>query len=234
MSDTRKFFPTPRPPNRRSDESPLAWCGWELPVPSAWRSIHIEGELDKGRISMGISMDAALQVKAWRSNSSSVEASTWLEQRSAAVGGPRSESAMSVESLRDSCFMPERPDPESGKPDVLCGDASQEDLMLEIPIEGGCDAGARLDVLNSGLPRLRITQPSETTRRSRQDDPRPVQMPWGGRSASCRAAHMRPDDPRHAQLLKIEGESAGPRRASDKTHAPIDMNWQRPRHRLED
>ena len=45
---------------------PLAWCGWEMPVPRDWRPVDVDGEWVRGAMIVGDREQAILQIKWWR------------------------------------------------------------------------------------------------------------------------------------------------------------------------
>ena len=171
MSTPANRFPPIKPSRSdRRHDVPLAWCGWELPIPSALRPFSIEGTWEDGRITLGTGSDANLDVEWCRPDPKLFDVDQWLDDRALVFNAPSVSDGPTNDSFEKARLFSDLETDDGTTQDVWCGFSEEAGLALEIGVTKNLDAHLRDIVMTTGVPNLSAVGAGRPTHWSLGDD----------------------------------------------------------------
>ncbi len=142
----------------------LAWCGWGMPIMSAWRPMKVQGEWKRGEIIVGDDAEATFKITWWRPERKSFDGHAWIHNRIRELGNVPSEDSAAPRGFSSTAFVAEQPSRGGGLRGLWFGYSAAVGMMLEVAVNRGASKAAQQFVLNKALPELRVSQHGEAVR----------------------------------------------------------------------
>jgi len=131
----------------------LAWCGWRLQLPAAWRPLRIYGDGRAGSMIVGDSNSSIFRIRWQQIQRKTPDPLKWRAQRTRVLGPGLSARNVFDASLPD---FPAAVRVESERGWVWQGIAPSAGLVLEIAPEAAADDALRRTVGEDVLPSLQV------------------------------------------------------------------------------
>ena len=143
----------------------IAWHGWSLQAPSAWRPLRLEGDRRRGAVMIGDAEQALVQVKWLRPGQRHFKAQTWLKERIAGVAphcSPDPDAPL-PHGFVASTWLIGKPGRDGIRRSVWYGYSARDDLVVEFMVNDAVEERLRKKVWREVLPSLRVRKANEPT-----------------------------------------------------------------------
>lgn len=144
-----------------SQENLLAWQGLAIPIQEEWRPLKIEGDHQKGAITVG-SMDGPVFQLRWLRPPKSYDAAEWIKKRCRAVaGGQTSDDPPRPDGFAMASWVRSLAIRQESEKTVWWGYAEPAHLLVEILLTNLCDDKTNAWFIRHALPKLTVAAATE-------------------------------------------------------------------------
>lgn len=157
-------------PNSASTPKPgrtcLAWCGWQLVIPSDWEPQKIEGSYTKGRMFVGDARAPYMMVRWWRpalNGEKKFDFDAWLKTRFKKLHALPQENPPHSAGVDAAAWVKDLQKKEGMSRTIWYGYNKASDLVVEVLMTSLTPEDIRKQVTEEILPSLRIVTPDQPT-----------------------------------------------------------------------
>ncbi|MBN1675583.1 MAG: hypothetical protein JXR37_31365 [Kiritimatiellae bacterium] len=137
----------------------VAWSGWSLRAPAAWRPLDIEQNGPRGRMMLGGATKPILQIKWWQPRGKRFDAAAWIRRRLRSVAGAAAPGkGPAPHGFAGSAWVELGAPRAGGRKAIWYGYAPEAGLMIEAVLAGDLSPAEWRQAVKKILPSLRASK----------------------------------------------------------------------------
>lgn len=146
---------------RQAARSLIAWAGWRLSVPEAWRPLKMTGDPAKGTMMIGDAERPIVLVQWWRPRKTVFDADKWFDQRFRKLGAHPTPGAPAPAGFTKTAWEPELATREGSSKTVWTGYSAEAGLVVEVIVTSLTEEWLRRSIYKTIVPGMTVSREDE-------------------------------------------------------------------------